>query len=194
MSSLGHFASWRVMSCFVPWRPGPVNGLTELSLHISPIFLLGGGFPLRLALTTRATGNLRSMFFFLVAPENFVLIAAAWPWGWCLSLFRGMENCFFWVRCSLSEPGLPPASLQSQCLRQLVLWRKITELLPERCSMDARQPEIIKSSLYYLIFYFCASLFLSVQWKGWDKVTVYNIFTTKDLITCSPLLPPWGPN
>lgn len=55
---------------------GPVNDLTELSLHISPFFPLGG-FPLGLALTTRTAGNLRSMFSFLVAPENFVLIEAA---------------------------------------------------------------------------------------------------------------------
>lgn len=77
--------------------------------------------------------------------------AYLWSGGWKLFFLGQM--------LSLSETGLPPASLQSQCLREMVLQRKITELLPERCSMDAGQPEIIRSSLYYLIFYFCASTF-----------------------------------
>ena len=36
------------------------------------------------------------------------------------------------------------------------------------------------NSLQYLTFYFCDSFFLSVKWKGWDRVKVHSIFTTKD--------------
>lgn len=57
---------------------------------------------------------------------------------------RRMGNRCFGDRYSLLEPGLPPASLQSHCVTELVLQRKIKELLPERCAMDVGQSETMK--------------------------------------------------